>query len=123
RRPAEVVLLGAGRVRTYAPATPQQFEFKWGPSGLFLIQTGAGDGPGSWKTYAGSIASDRLTRPVPYGMDGATLSPPGNVVALRDGARLTFLATPRPACQDTGHCLDFQPKQLKVDGALLAWVP
>jgi hypothetical protein len=28
RRPAEVVLLGAGRVRTYAPATPQQFEFK-----------------------------------------------------------------------------------------------
>src|SRR5262249_54205102 len=58
RQPAEVVLLGAGRVVTYGPVTPQQFEFKWGPGGLFLIQTGAGDGPGSWKAYAGSIHSD-----------------------------------------------------------------
>ncbi len=123
RQPAEVVLLGAGRVLTYAPVTPQQFEFKWGPRGLFLIQTGAGDGPRSWKAYAGSIHSDRLAQPVPYGMDGATFSPAGNVMALRDGAQMTFLPTPRPACQATRECLDFPPKYLKVEGALLAWVP
>src|SRR6266567_332201 len=33
-RPVEVILAGAGRPVTYAPATPQQFEFSWGPGGL-----------------------------------------------------------------------------------------
>ena len=122
RRPAEAVLLGGGRVVTYAPATPQQFEFKWGPRGLFLIQTGAGDGPGSWKTYAGSIQSGRLAQAGPYGMNGATFSPGGNVIALQDGGEMTFLPTPRPACEATGECLDFQPKFLSGKGALLAWV-
>src|SRR6266700_3676740 len=78
------------------------------------------DGPRSWKAYAGSIHSDRLAQPVPYGMDGATFSPAGNVMALRDGAQMTFLPTPRPACQATRECLDFPPKYLKVEGALLA---
>ncbi len=122
RRPAEVVLLDGGRVVTYAPVTTQQFEFKWGPGGLFLIQTGAGDNPGSWKTYAGSIQSGQLAQAGPHGMDGATFSPAGNVMALQDGGEMTFLPTPRPACQATGECLEFQPKFLSGKGALLAWV-
>jgi hypothetical protein len=122
RHPAEAVLLGAGHVVTYAPVTKQQFEFKWGPGGLFLIQTGAGDDPPSWRTYVGSIHSDRLAQPVRHGTDAATFSPAGNVLALKDGAQMTFLPTPRPACQATGNCLDFQPMHLKVDGTLLAWV-
>lgn len=122
RQPAEVMLLGAGRVVTYAPVTSQQFEFKWGPGGLFLIQTGAGDNPGSWNVYAGSIHSDRLSQPVPGGMDGATFSPGGNVMALRDGSEMTFLPTPRPACERTRECLDLQPKFLRVAGRPLAWV-
>ena len=122
RHPAEAVLLGTGRVVTYAPVTIQQFEFRWGPDGLFLIQTGAGDDPRSWKTYVGNIQSDRLARPVPHGMDGVTFSPGGNVIVLRDGAQMRFVPTPRPACERTGDCLDFQPIILKGEGALLAWV-
>jgi hypothetical protein len=123
RQPAEVVLLGRGRVVTYAPPTPQQFEFSWGPDGLFLIQTGAGDNPASWNAYVGSISSDRLSKPIPYGMDGAIFNPEGSVIALQDGNQVTFLPTPRPECQRTTRCLSFQPKDLVSLGQLLAWVP
>jgi hypothetical protein len=123
RRPAEAVLLGGSRVVTYAPATPQQFIFEWGPGGMFLIRTGAGDGPGTWKTYAGSIQSGHLAQAGPYGMDGATFNPAGDVIALQDDGVTTFLPTPRPACEATAECLHFQPKFLSIEGAILAWVP
>ncbi len=119
RRPAEVVLLGAGRVLTYAPVTPQQFEFKWGPRGLFLIQTGAGDAPGSWKAYAGSIHSDRLAQPVPYGMDGAAFSPGGNVIALQDGGEMTFLPTRGPRARPPGNAWTSSRSSLGARGRFL----
>jgi len=123
RQPAELVLLGAGRMVTYAPPTPQQFQFSWGPDGMFLIQTGAGDNPASWKTYVGSISSGRLSNPIPYGMDGATFSPGGDVIALQDGNQVTFLPTPRPECLRTMRCQTFQLKYLANRGRLVAWVP
>ncbi len=120
-RPAEVVMLGGGRVVTYAPATPQQFEFGWGPDGMFRILTGAGNNPASWNTYIGTLRSDRLSQPIGYGSDGAAFSPAGNVIALQDSNQVTFLPTPRPACQRTARCLNFGLKYLTNEGTLLAW--
>jgi hypothetical protein len=121
RQPAELVLLGGRRVASYRPATPQQFEFDWGPDGLFLITTGAGDNPASWNTYVGSISSDRLSPPIQYGMNGAAFSPGGNVIALKDGNQVTFVPVPQPSCQGVGQCVTFEPQHLTGKGTLLAW--
>jgi len=120
--PAEVILTGTTPLVTYAPKTPQQLSLTWGPHGLVLLQTGAGDNPGSWNTYAGTLNSGRLSRPVPYGMDGATFNPAGNVIALQDGGLETFVPTPRPACERTVRCLTFQQASLLQDGTVQAWV-
>ncbi len=114
-RPVEVILAGAGRPVTYAPATPQQFEFSWGPGGLFRIETGTGDNPGSWNAYIGTVRNARLSPPIPYGADGAAFNPHGTVVALQDSNEVTFLPTPRPACQSTTACLN--------KGKLITWAP
>jgi len=120
-RPAEIVLAGTTPLITYAPPTPQQLSLIWGPHGLVLLQTGAGDGPASWNTYAATLQSDRLSRPVPYGMDGATFNPAGNVIALQDSGLVTFVPTPRPACGRTAQCLAFQPANLLQPGTVQAW--
>ena len=121
-RPAEVIRTGAGRLVTYAPATPQQFEFSWGPHGLFRIETGAGDNPGSWNAYIGSVESDRLSAAITYGADGAAFNPAGTVIALQDSNQVTFLPTPVPACQSTA-CLHFQLQYLVNKGKLITWAP
>jgi hypothetical protein len=121
-RPAEVIMTGAGRLVTYAPATPQQFEFSWGPHGLFRIETGAGDNPGSWNAYIGAVQSDRLSAPITYGADGAAFNPAGTLIALQDSNQVTFLPTPQPACQSAA-CLHFQLKYLVNQGKLITWAP
>jgi len=122
KSPAVVVMLGGGRVVTYSPPTPQQFTFAWGPGGLFLIQTGAGDSP-DWNSYVGTIQNDRLARPIRFGMDGAFFNPAGNAMAFLDGNVVTFLPTPRPACLHTARCLHFPQKTLTNEGTPLAWAP
>jgi hypothetical protein len=126
KQPAEVVLLAGGRAVAYAPAAQksQQLEFTWGPNGLFLLQTWGGDKMGTtWKTYVGTIRSRQLSQPIIYGMGGGAFSPGGNVIALQDDNQVTVLPAPRPACQGTAGCLNFQPKYLVNQGKLLAWVP
>ena len=122
-RPAEVVLAGRTPLVTYAPQTPEALSLTWGPDDLVLLQTGAGDGPGSWNTYAATLHSPRPSRPLPYGMDGATFNPAGNVIALQDSGIVTFAPTPRPACERTARCLKFPPAPLPQEGTVQAWIP
>jgi len=122
-RPAVVVLHARTPVVTYAPKTPDALGFTWGPGDLVLLQTGAGDGPGTWQAYAATLQSGRPSRPVPGGMAGATFNPVGNVMALQDGGTLTFVATPRPACEHTTRCLAFQPTALPQSATVQAWLP
>ncbi len=125
-RPAEIVLAGTTPLVTYAPPTPQQLSLIWGPHGLVLLQTGAGDNPGSWNTYAATLQSDRLSRPQPFGMAGATFNPAGNVIALQDdGGVVTFVPTPRPACVRTARCLAFHwwLTNLPQPSTVQAWAP
>lgn len=123
-RPAEVVMAGTAPLVSYAPGTPAQLSLTWGPDGLVLLQTGAGDKPGSWSSYVGTVESGRLSPPIPFGMDGVTFNPAGNVIALQDGGLLTFWPTPRPACQRTIRCLPFRQANLpqSESGTLQAWV-
>jgi hypothetical protein len=120
-RPAEIVLAGTKPLVTYAPETPQQLSLTWGPNGLVLLTTGAGDNPGSWNTYAATLQSDRLSQPMPYGGDGAIFNPAGNVIALQDSGLVTFVSTPRPACRRTARCVAFQPTNLLQPGTVQAW--
>lgn len=122
-RPAEIVLNGRTPVVTYAPKTPEALALTWGPGDLVLLQTGAGDRPGSWKAYAATLQSGRPSRSLPYGMDGATFNPAGNVMALQDSGAVTFVATPRPACERATRCLAFQPTALPQSGTVQAWLP
>ena len=122
-RPAEVVLAGSTPLVAYAPQTPQALSLTWGPDGLVLLRTGAGDNPGSWSTYAATLQSPRPSKPQPYGMDGATFNPAGNVIALQDSGLVTFVPTPRPACERTAKCLSFQSAYLLQDGTVQAWIP
>jgi hypothetical protein len=122
-RPAEVVLHGGTPVVSYAPKTPEALGLSWGPRDLVLLRTGAGDGPGSWKAYAATLQSGRPSRSFPYGMDGAAFNPAGNVMALQDSATVTFVATPRPACEHATRCLAFQPTALLQSGTVQAWLP
>ncbi len=122
-RPAEVVLAGTKPLATYAPATPDVLSLIWGPNGLVLLQTGAGDNPGSYNTYAATLQSDRLSRAMPYGMHGVTFNPAGNVIALQDSGLVTFVPTPRPACARTARCLAFQLTNLLQPGTVQAWAP
>ncbi len=121
-KPAELLLARRTVLGSYAPATPQQLDFTWGPNGLFLIQTGAGNDPGSWRTYAGTLHSDRLSRPTPFGTNGITFNPAGNVIALQnDSAEIVFFPTPQPACERAAKCLNFQAQFLTGQGDLQAW--
>jgi hypothetical protein len=122
-RPAEVVLAGRTLLVAYAPQTPQGLSLTWGPDGLVLLRTGAGDNPGSWNTYAATLQSSRPSKPLRYGMDGATFNPAGNVIALQESGLVTFAPTPRPACERTPKCLNFQPANLLQDDAVQAWIP
>lgn len=121
--PAEVVLAGGPALVTYAPRTPEELSLAWGPDGLVLLQTGHGDDPGSWNTYAATLQSSRLSRPWPFGTDGATFNPAGNVIALQDNGTVTFVSTPRPACERTPKCLSFQPPYPLQNGTVQAWIP
>lgn len=121
-QPAEVILAGTAPLVTYAPETPQGLSLTWGPDGLVLLRTGAGDKPGSWNAYVGTLQSSRLSQPIAYGMDGATFNPAGNVIALQDGGGVTFWPTPRPACERTARCLPFRPAGLFQPGIVQAWV-
>jgi len=118
-----VVLADRTPLVTYAPPTPDALGFSWGPDGLVLLQTGAGDNPGSWNTYVAMLQSPRLSRPWPVGMDGATFSPAGNVIALQDSGAVTFVPTPRPGCERSAECLSFQPPYPVQSGTLQAWIP
>jgi hypothetical protein len=122
-RPAEVVLAGTTPLVTYAPQTPQALSLTWGPDGLLLLRTGAGDNPGSWNTYAATLQSPRPSRPLRYGMEGATFNPAGNVIALQESGIVTFAPTPRPACERTAKCVSFQPANLLQDETVQAWIP
>lgn len=119
--PAEVIVTGKTPQVTYAPQTPQALGLTWGPDGLILLRTGAGDLPG-WNTYAATLSSARLSGPIPFGMDGATFNPAGNVIALQDGQNEVFAPTPRPACNRTVRCLTFQPTGLPQEGTIQAWI-
>ncbi len=121
-RPAELILAGSTQLVAYAPQTPQALSLTWGPDGLALLRTGAGDNPGSWKTYAATLQNPRPSRPLHYGMDGATFNPAGNVIALQDSGLVTFAPTPRPACERTAKCLSFQTVNLE-EGTVQAWIP
>jgi hypothetical protein len=121
-RPAEVVLADRRPLVTYAPPTPEALGFSWGPDGLVLLQTGAGDSPGSWNTYVATQQSPRLSRPWPFGMGGATFNPAGNVIALQDDGTVTFVPTPRPGCERTAECLSFQSLSALQNGTLQAWI-
>src|SRR6266581_2898964 len=123
-RPAEVVLAGSTQLVTYAPQTPQALSLTWGPDGLVLLRTGAGDNPGSWNTYAATLQNPRPSRPLRYGMEGATFNPAGNVIALQDSGLVTFAPTPRPACARTAKCVSFQPAaNLLQHETVQAWIP
>jgi len=121
-RPAEVIMTGTGRVFTYAPPTPQQFEFSWGPHGLFRIETGAGDNPGSWNAYIGAVGGNQLSAPIAFGADGVAFNPAGTAVALQDSNQVTILPVSQPACRTTA-CLHFQLKYLVNKGTLITWAP
>ncbi len=121
-RPAEIVVAGTKALVTYAPKTPEQLSLTWGPVGLALLQTGAGDNPADWNTYAATLHGDRLSPPMPYGKDGATFNPAGNVIALQDSNQVTILPTPQPACTHTTRCLHFPAKYLIDKGKVLAWL-
>ena len=120
--PAEVVLAGSRPRVAFAPRTPQLLSLSWGPDGLVLLQTGAGDLPGSWNTYAATLRGGKVSRPIPYGMNGATINPAGNVMALQDGGAETFVATPAPACRQTTRCLRFQRTSLGRPGTVQVWM-
>lgn len=121
--PAEVVLAGSRPVVTYAPRTPEALGLSFGPHRLVLLQTGAGDNPGSWNTYVVALPGTRLSGPLPLGMDGVLLNPAGNVMALQDAGSETFVPTPAPACSVTAHCLHFTPVVLPQGWTIQAWLP
>jgi hypothetical protein len=123
-RPAEVVLASGKPVVSYAPRTREVLSLTFGPDGLVLLETGAGDNPNSWRAYSGSVRSPRLSKPVPYGGNGAIFNPAGNVIALQDdGGLVTFTATPRPFCDQAPRCLTFQLTHLLQPGTVQAWMP
>ena len=132
-KPAEF-LLEDGRILAFAPALFSRgtavLLLTWGPHGLFMLHSGAGDNPASWAggTYVGTVHSERLSRvqaALDPGWDAGTFSPGGNVIALSqaDSGVVTFVPVPAPACRQAGTCLHFQPKQLSRQGTVLAWVP
>ena len=120
-RPAEIIMTRTGRLLTYAPPTPQQFEFSWGTRGLFRIETGAGDNP-AWNAYIGAVQGSRLSASIGYGADGVAFNPAGTVIAFQDSNQITFLPVPQPACRATA-CLHFQLKYLVNQGRLITWAP
>ena len=129
--PAELILSGVRPIAAYAPPTPSELGLTWGPEGLFALQTGAGDDPGSWHTYVGTAGrgsgphSGRLSSGVAYGQNGVVFSPGGTVLALDDGGMETLVPVPRPQCQ-AGHgsrCVEFQPLVFPKPGAIQAWLP
>jgi hypothetical protein len=122
-RPAEVVVAGSGPVITYAPRTPAAIKLSFGPDGLVLVQTGAGDNPTSWSTYVGTLPGPRLSAPIPFGMDGVIVNPAGNVLALQDSGSEIFVPTPAPACSFTPRCLHFTPLALPQGQTIQAWLP
>lgn len=123
-RPAELVMTAAGLLVTYAPRTPQGLILTWGPRDLVLLRTGAGDNPGSWNAYVGTLQSRQLSKPFLFGMQGATFNPAGNVIALQDDGVVTFVPTPRPACHRTPRCLTFQVPIYQLQGETVqAWTP
>jgi hypothetical protein len=91
-----VILAGGAPLVTYAPRTKERLSLTWGPRSLVLIQTGAGDDPASSKTYAATLQSPRLYGGWPFGVDAATFSPAGNVIALQDNETVTFVSAPGP---------------------------
>jgi hypothetical protein len=130
-KPAEILVEG-GRTLAFAPDNRQQLVLTWGPRGMFLLQSGAGDNPASWANgaYAGTVHSAQLSRVQVSGdpgWDAGAFNPAGNVIALSgssDGSdTVTFIPVPSPACHQAGTCLHFHPNRLSGRGALLAWVP
>jgi len=129
-KPAEV-LVEKGRVLAFAPNDRQQLMLTWGPRGIFLLQSGAGDNPGSWAngTYAGTVHDAQLSRLQVLGdpgWDAGAFNPAGSVIALSpsdDSGTVTFAAVPSPACEQAGRCLRLPPKQLSGRGTLQAWEP
>jgi hypothetical protein len=122
-KPAELLLAQRAPVASYAPSTPQQMSLTWGPNNEFIIQVGAGDAPGSWRTYVGFLGNPALSKPVPYGMDGAIFNPTGNEIALQDSQQVTFLATPRPQCEHDVSCMSPRTHHITSSGTLQAWAP
>jgi hypothetical protein len=129
-KPAEI-LVEKGRVLSFAPNDRQLLTLTWGPRGIFLLQSGAGDNPPSWTdgAYAGTDRSAKLTRvrvTGDPGWDAGTFNPAGNVIALSpsdDSDTVTFAPVPSPACELTGPCLRFPPERLSGRGILQAWEP
>jgi len=121
--PAEVVMADPRPVVTYAPRTPEALNLSFGPDGLVLLRTGAGDNPASWNTYVGTQAGERLSVPIPLGMDGALFNPAGNVIALQDAGTEVFVPTPAPACSHTRRCLHFTPVVWPQGQTIQAWLP
>lgn len=130
-RPAELVLTGRQPIAAYVPPAPSQLGLIWGPDGLFALQTGRGDLPGSWHAYIGVIAGrgihtqSPLSARISGGQNGVVFSPGGTVLALNDGGMETLVAVPRPACQVAGssRCLKFRPMVLPRTGTVQAWLP
>lgn len=121
-KPVELLYDGRSVTQIYAPATPQQLDASWGPHGLLLFATGAGDIPG-WDTYVATSSSGSLSKPLPFGQTGITSNPAGTVIAMQDDNDIAFAPVPAPACEAVGRCAHFQPKFLSGRGQLLGWLP
>src|SRR5258708_5521554 len=122
-RPAEVVVGDRTPLVTYAPPTPEVLGFSWGPDGLVLLQTGAGDNPGSWNTYVATLQSPRLSKPWPFGMDGATFNPAAHVIALQHIAGVMLVPPPRPGWPRSPEYLSFHPLSALQSGTPQPWIP
>jgi len=123
-QPAEA-LIEQGHVVAFAPTSRQQLTFTWGPRGIFLLQSGAGDNVGwDFGTFAGTVRSSQLSAAQFTSGNSAAFNPAGDIIALSDSSELTtFIPTPAPACHLAVKCLRFQPWQLWRRGTLLGWSP
>ncbi len=100
-------------------------------TGLFALQTGAGELPGSWLTYVGASGNGgvprrgQLSTGIAYGQNGVMFSPGRTVLALEDGGSETLVPVPRPQCQAAhgSPCLEFRPLVFPKAGAIQAWLP
>jgi hypothetical protein len=119
-QPAEA-LISRGHISMFAPPTPQQLDFTWGPKGTFVLRAGVAHGPTFSKAYAGAAGADRLS--APYGtsnVGSAAINPQGTVMALQDDDIIRFASITARVCNSSGHCPGARTQDLTGRGPTLA---